>query len=93
MGFALVMKFTQCDKHLINFMAKGLSKVRPLLIPGVVFATYAVNVALPSAAGTAAAAGAIFVPLMMSAGVHPAMGGCRRKVRHLWQHAESGFGT
>jgi len=73
MGFALVMKFTQCDKHLINFMAKGLSKVRPLLIPGVVFATYAVNVALPSAAGTAAAAGAIFVPLMMSAGVHPAM--------------------
>lgn len=73
MGFALVMKFTQCDKHLINFMAKGLSKVRPLLIPGVVLATYAVNVALPSAAGTAAAAGAIFVPLMMSAGVHPAM--------------------
>lgn len=73
MGFALVMKFTGCDQHLINFMAKGLSKVRPLLIPGVVLATYAVNVALPSAAGTAAAAGAIFVPLMMSAGVHPAM--------------------
>jgi C4-dicarboxylate transporter, DcuC family len=73
MGFAMVMKITQCDKHLINFMAKGLSRVRPLLIPGVVLATYAVNVALPSAAGTAAAAGAIFVPLMMSAGVHPAM--------------------
>ncbi|MDR3590999.1 MAG: C4-dicarboxylate transporter DcuC [Negativicutes bacterium] len=73
MGFAMVMKYTECDTHLINFMAKGLSKVRPLLIPGVVFATYAVNIALPSAAGTAAAAGAIFVPLMMSAGVHPAM--------------------
>jgi DcuC family C4-dicarboxylate transporter len=73
MGFAMVMRYTECDKHLINFMASGLSKVRPILIPGVVFATYAVNVALPSAAGTAAAAGAIFVPLMMSAGVHPAM--------------------
>lgn len=73
MGFAMVMKFTECDKHLINLMANGLSKVRPLLIPGVVFATYAINVALPSAAGTAAAAGAIFVPLMMSAGVHPAL--------------------
>ena len=73
MGFAMVMKITQCDKHLINFMAKALSRFRPFLIPGVVFATYAVNVALPSAAGTAAAAGAIFVPLMMSAGVHPAM--------------------
>lgn len=73
MGFAMVMRFTECDKHLINLMASGLGKVRPLLIPGVVIATYAVNVALPSAAGTAAAAGAIFVPLMMSAGVHPAM--------------------
>lgn len=73
MGFAMVMKYTECDKHLINFMASGLAKARPILIPGVVFATYAINVALPSAAGTAAAAGAIFVPLMMSAGVHPAM--------------------
>ncbi len=73
MGFAMVMRYTECDKHLINLMASGLGKVRPLLIPGVVMATFAVNVALPSAAGTAAAAGAIFVPLMMSAGVHPAM--------------------
>lgn len=79
MGFAMVMKYTECDKHLINFMATGLSKVRPFLIPGVAFATYAVNVALPSAAGTAAAAGAIFVPLMMSAGVHPAMAGAAVK--------------
>lgn len=79
MGFAMVMKYTECDKHLINLMANGLSKVRPVLIPGVVFATYAINVALPSAAGTAAAAGAIFVPLMMSAGVHPAMAGAAVK--------------
>jgi DcuC family C4-dicarboxylate transporter len=50
-----------------------------MLIPGVVLATYAVNVALPSAAGTAAAAGAIFVPLMMAAGVHPAMAGAAVK--------------
>lgn len=73
MGFAMVMKYTECDKHLINLMANGLSRVRPLLIPGVVIGTYAVNIALPSAAGTAAAAGAIFVPLMIAAGIHPAM--------------------
>ena len=79
MGFAMVMRYTECDKHLINLLAGGLSKVRPLLIPGVVLATYAVNVALPSAAGTAAAAGAIFVPLMMSAGIHPAMAGAAVK--------------
>lgn len=73
MGFALVMRFTGCDKHLINFLAKGLTKVHFLIIPGVVLATFAVNMALPSAAGTAAAAGAIFIPVMMGAGIHPAM--------------------
>ena len=73
MGFALVMRFTGCDKHLINFLAKGLTKVHFLIIPGVVLATFAVNMALPSAAGTAAAAGAIFIPITMGAGIHPAM--------------------
>lgn len=73
MGFALVMRFTGCDKHLINFLAKVLTKVHFLIIPGVVLATFAVNMALPSAAGTAAAAGAIFIPIMMGAGIHPAM--------------------
>ncbi len=73
MGFALAMRFTGCDKHLINALAKILLKVNWLLIPGVIFGTYAVNVALPSAAGTAAAAGAIFIPILMGAGVHPAM--------------------
>ena len=73
MGFALVMRFTGCDKHLINFLAKGLTKVHFLIIPGVVLATFAVNMALPSAAGTAAAGGAIFIPIMMGAGIHPAM--------------------
>lgn len=73
MGFALVMRFTGCDKHLINFLAKGLTRVHFLIIPGVVLATFAVNMALPSAAGTAAAAGAIFIPIMMGAGIHPAM--------------------
>ena len=73
MGFAIAMRYTGCDKHLINFLAKLLLKVNWALIPGVVFATFAVNMALPSAAGTAAAAGAIFIPILMGAGVHPAM--------------------
>ena len=73
MGFALVMRFTGCDKHLINFLAKGLTKVHFFFFFGVVLATFAVNMALPSAAGTAAAAGAIFIPIMMGAGIHPAM--------------------
>lgn len=73
MGFAFVMKVTKCDQHLIQLVAKGLSKVRLLLIPGATLATFAINMALPSAAGTAAAVGAIFIPLLISAGVHPAV--------------------
>lgn len=73
MGFAFVMKATKCDQHLIQLVAKGLAKVRFFLIPGVTLATFAINTALPSAAGTAAAVGAIFIPLLISTGVHPAL--------------------
>lgn len=73
MGFALIMRYTTCDKHLVNALALPLKKLPFLLIPGVVIATYLVNMAIPSAAGTAAAAGAVFIPLMISARIHPAM--------------------
>lgn len=75
MGFAYVMKVTGCDKHLINLVAKGLTKVKPILIPGATLATFAINIALPSAAGCAAAVGAIFIPILIAAGVHPAIAG------------------
>ena len=61
MGFALVMKATECDRHLINLVANGLKKVRPILIPGATLGTFAINIALPSAAGVSAAVGAIFI--------------------------------
>ena len=73
MGFSFVMKLTGCDKHLVNALAKGLMKVRPILIPGVVVATFLVNISLTSAAGVTAAVGAIFIPLLISVGVRPAM--------------------
>ncbi|HIU64422.1 MAG TPA: C4-dicarboxylate transporter DcuC [Candidatus Avacidaminococcus intestinavium] len=73
MGFALVMKYTGCDRHLICLLAGFLKKFRPLLIPGTTIMTFVINIALPSAAGCSAAVGAIFIPILMSAGVHPAM--------------------
>lgn len=73
MGFAFAMKYTKCDKHLIHLLAGSLGRVPILLVPGMVIATFIVNIAVPSAAGTAAAAGAVFIPLMISSGVHPAM--------------------
>lgn len=72
MGFAYVMQITRCDQHLITLVAKGLNKVRPVLIPGAVLGTFAINISLPSAAGTGAAVGSIFIPLLISSGVHPA---------------------
>ena len=75
MGFALVMKATECDRHLINLVANGLKKVRPILIPGATLGTFAINIALPSAAGVSAAVGAIFIPILIASGVHPATAG------------------
>ena len=73
MGFAYVMKVTKCDSHLVHLLAGFLSRFRLILIPGAVLVTFAVNIALPSAAGCAAAVGAILIPTLMSAGIHPAI--------------------
>ncbi len=73
MGFAYVMKYTKCDAHMVHLLAGSMKKMRPLLIPGTVVLTYFINIALPSAAGCAAAVGAIMIPTMMAAGVHPAI--------------------
>lgn len=69
MGFAWCMKYTGCDKHLVLAIGKVLKKMGFLLIPGATLATFVV----PSAAGCSAAVGVIFIPIMMSAGIHPAM--------------------
>ena len=50
MGFAMVMKYTTCDKHLVSAIAAVLKKLGYLLIPGTVIATFVVNIAIPSAA-------------------------------------------
>lgn len=75
MGFAYVMKLTECDKHMINLVSGGLQKIGIFLIPGAVMATFLINIALPSAAGTAAAVGAVFIPLLIGVGVHPGIAG------------------
>lgn len=73
LAFAKVMNLTGCDKHLISLLGKSLTKVRPILIPGAVMLTFAINTALPSAAGASAAVGAVFIPILMAAGIHPAI--------------------
>lgn len=73
LGFAAVLQLTQCDKHLVFAMARGLKYIRPFLIPAAALATFLINIAIPSAAGCAAATGVIMIPLLVSQGVHPAI--------------------
>lgn len=75
MGFAMVMKVTECDKHLINLLIKPLRKAGAFLIPGSVLVTFFINISITSSAGCSAAVGSILIPLMMAAGIHPAIAG------------------
>ena len=72
-GFALVMHTTKCDLHLIRALTKTLRFGKMFLVPGAAILTFLINIALPSAAGAAAAVGAVFIPLLISMGVRPAM--------------------
>lgn len=73
LGFAAVVKITGCDKHLINMFGGILKKAGIFLVPVATLLTFAINIALPSAAGCAAAVGAVFIPLLIHSGVRPVM--------------------
>ncbi len=75
MGFAFVTTHTQCDKHLVSFLAAPLKYLGIILIPAATAITFFINVALPSAAGCAAAVGTTFIPVMIRAGIRPAAAG------------------
>ncbi len=73
MGFAMVLKLTECDKHLIYLLVKALKRAGPFLIPAATLVTFFINTSITSAAGCSAAVGAIIIPFLMAAGVHPAI--------------------
>ncbi|MEN6412316.1 MAG: C4-dicarboxylate transporter DcuC [Veillonellales bacterium] len=75
MGFAMVMKLTGCDKHLIHLLVGGLKKAGPLLIPGATLVTFFINTSITSSAGCSAAVGSVLIPLLIAAGIHPAIAG------------------
>ncbi len=73
MGFSYVMDYTGCSRHLVTFMTNLLKKVPFIIIPGSVLATFFLNIAIPSAAGVAAAVGTLLIPTLLAVGVRPAM--------------------
>lgn len=75
MGFAYVMKYTECDSHLVQLLTTPLSGLKFFLIPVATIITFFINIAIPSAAGCAAAVGATLIPVLKSSGVRPATAG------------------
>ncbi|MBK1963450.1 C4-dicarboxylate ABC transporter [Campylobacter novaezeelandiae] len=73
MGFAFVMKFTKCDVHLVRLLTAPLKNLGFFLIPIAFIITFFISIAIPSAAGCAAAVGATLIPLLMASGIKPAM--------------------
>ena len=75
MGFAAVIAITRCDVHFVGLLVKPLGKLGIFLLPLCMLVASCVAVAIPSAAGCAAALGPTMIPLMVRAGFHPAIAG------------------
>ncbi|HEV3144202.1 MAG TPA: C4-dicarboxylate transporter DcuC [Gemmataceae bacterium] len=67
MGFAFVLRETQCDQHLVRLLIRPFQAVRALLVPGTVIVSFLVNVPLISQTSTAVAVGTVLVPLLRAA--------------------------
>src|SRR5687768_6732072 len=64
MGFAYVLRHTECDQHLVRLLTNPLRSARLFLIPGVVVVGFLVNIPVISQTSTAVCLGAVVVPLM-----------------------------
>lgn len=67
MGFAYVLRHTECDRHLVRLLTRPLRSARVILVPGVVLAGFLVNVPVISQTSTVVCLGAVVVPLMRAA--------------------------
>jgi DcuC family C4-dicarboxylate transporter len=71
MGFAYVLRYTQCDQHLVHLLVRPLTRVRPLLIPGTVVIGFLVNIPVVSQTSTAVTIGAVAIPILLAARLSP----------------------
>lgn len=82
MGFAFVASYTQCDRSLVHYLASPIRGLGIFLLPVCTTITFFINIAIPSAAGCAAAVGSTLIPVMLRAGIKPAARRCCRSRRH-----------
>lgn len=72
MGFAYTATYTQADRSLVHYLSAPIRGLGILLVPVSTIITFFVNIAIPSAAGCAAAVGSTLIPLMLRAGIKSA---------------------
>ena len=65
MGFAFVASYTQCDRSLVHYLASPIRGLGIFLLPVCTTITFFINIAIPSAAGCAAAVGSTLIPVML----------------------------
>lgn len=75
MGFAYVLRLTECDRHLTHLLVAPLRRGKWFLIPGGIIAAYIVNMAIVSQSSTAAIVGTVLLPLLQAVGIAPAVAG------------------
>ncbi len=75
MGFAYVLRQTECDLHLVRLLSAPVRRVRPLLVPGTVVIGFLVNIPIVSQTSTAVTVGPVLLPLLRAAGVSPLTSG------------------
>lgn len=68
LGFAYVLRHTECDQHLVHLLTNPLKRIRSLLIPGVVLVGVVVNIPIISQASATVAVGAVLVPVLRAGG-------------------------
>jgi DcuC family C4-dicarboxylate transporter len=75
MAFSSVLAAAGCDREMVRLLMKPLRKVKWALIPGGCIVGFLTNSAITSQTGAAAAVGPILVPLLIAAGIPPAVAG------------------
>jgi DcuC family C4-dicarboxylate transporter len=72
LGFAYVLRLTECDQHLVQWLVRPLRRVRFLLIPGTIIVGYLVNMPIVSQTSTAVVIGPVVIPILLAARIAPA---------------------
>lgn len=75
MGFAHVLRLTQCDQHLVHLLVKPLERVQIFVLPGAVLVGFLVNIPIISQTSTAVSIGPVLIPLMLAARISPVTAG------------------